>query len=147
MPGLVHRTVNARPHSDFAHPSGFEPLTYGSGDSNTLLGDSSKRSQTIGSVRVGTKGRVQPSHGLAPFSSPFAAPVLQGFGEHLLTVREVADRLRVSTATVYTLCQSGELPSIRVVNSIRVSERMLQAFLSLRAERKDGRVATTEGAK
>jgi excisionase family DNA binding protein len=73
--------------------------------------------------------------------------VLQGFGEHLLTVREVAGRLRVSTATVYALCQSGELPSIRVVNSIRVSERMLQAFLSLRTERKGGRVAMTEGAK
>jgi excisionase family DNA binding protein len=122
-------------------------VTYGFGASNTVLGDSSKRSQTVGSVRVGTKGRVQPSHGLAPFSSPFAAPVLQGFGEHLLTVREVAGRLRVSTATVYALCQSSELPSIRVVNSIRVSERMLQAFLSLRTERKGGRVAMTEGAK
>ena len=64
--------------------------------------------------------------------------MLQGFGEHLLTVREVADRLRVSTATgvIHALLQGGELPSVRVLNSIRVSERMLQAFLGLRVERK-----------
>jgi len=29
--------------------------------------------------------------------------------ERLLTVREVAERLRVSTATVYALCKQGEL--------------------------------------
>jgi excisionase family DNA binding protein len=120
-------------------PSGFEPLTYGSGASNTLLGDSSKRSQGVGSARVGARGRVQPLHGIAPLSSPFAAPVLQGSDTHstgpraverLLRVGEVAERLRVSTATVYALCKRGELAHARVANSIRVSERALAAFCS-----------------
>jgi excisionase family DNA binding protein len=39
----------------------------------------------------------------------------------LLTVREVAERLRVSTATVYRMCASGLLASVRVLNSIRIS--------------------------
>jgi excisionase family DNA binding protein len=38
----------------------------------------------------------------------------------LLTVREVAAKLRVSRATVYRLVQSGALPVLRVSNSIRI---------------------------
>jgi excisionase family DNA binding protein len=37
----------------------------------------------------------------------------------LLTVREVARVLRVSTATVYKLCTRGELAHVRVLNVIR----------------------------
>jgi excisionase family DNA binding protein len=40
----------------------------------------------------------------------------------LLTVREVAERLRVTTATVYALCNRGALQHVRVANSIRVPE-------------------------
>jgi excisionase family DNA binding protein len=39
----------------------------------------------------------------------------------MLTVREVARLLRVSTATVYKLCARGELAHVRVLNSIRIS--------------------------
>jgi excisionase family DNA binding protein len=46
-----------------------------------------------------------------------------------LTVREVAARLRVSTATVYSLCESGALSHMRVSNSIRVSVDDLCTFL------------------
>ena len=38
----------------------------------------------------------------------------------LLTVGEVAERLKLSRATVYSLVKRGQLPSIRVSNSIRV---------------------------
>lgn len=38
----------------------------------------------------------------------------------MLTVREVARILRVSTATVYKLCTRGELGHVRVLNSIRI---------------------------
>jgi excisionase family DNA binding protein len=50
----------------------------------------------------------------------------------MLGVREVAERLRVCTATVYKLCASGALEHVRVLNSIRVTEERLHAFLTLR---------------
>jgi len=48
----------------------------------------------------------------------------------MLGVREVAERLRVCTATVYKLCASGALEHVRVVNSIRVREDALAAFVA-----------------
>jgi excisionase family DNA binding protein len=55
-----------------------------------------------------------------------------------LTVREVAARLRLSTATVYDLCESGGLAHVRVSNAIRVAEADLTAFL-LRQRKKGQR--------
>ncbi|MDP1916256.1 MAG: helix-turn-helix domain-containing protein [Myxococcales bacterium] len=40
--------------------------------------------------------------------------------EELLTVREVAELLKVSTATVYAMVERGELEHARVANAIRV---------------------------
>jgi excisionase family DNA binding protein len=71
----------------------------------------------------------------------FAAPVLQGAAparlrvlpdttERLLTVRAVAERLGVSTATVYGLCERGELPHVRVSNAIRIRPADLKAYLA-----------------
>ncbi len=40
--------------------------------------------------------------------------------ERWLTVAEVAERLRVSRASVYALCERGELRHARVGNVIRV---------------------------
>jgi len=44
-------------------------------------------------------------------------------------VAEVADQLGVSTATVYGLCAAGELPHVRIVDSIRIRPRDLAAFV------------------
>jgi excisionase family DNA binding protein len=52
-----------------------------------------------------------------------------GVSEPLLSVREVAAQLKVSTAIVYKLCEQGELPHVRVLNSIRVTPADLAAFL------------------
>jgi excisionase family DNA binding protein len=52
----------------------------------------------------------------------------------LLTVREVASRLGLSTATVYTLCHQGELPHIRISNAIRIAPADVEAFLSRKRE-------------
>jgi excisionase family DNA binding protein len=52
--------------------------------------------------------------------------------ERLLGVRQVAERLRVSTATVYKLCDRGELPHTRVVNVIRVAPEELETFIARR---------------
>ena len=50
--------------------------------------------------------------------------------EHrLLTVREVADAIRVSTMTVYRLIKSGSLPAIRVGKHFRIRESDLSRFL------------------
>lgn len=73
----------------------------------------------------------------------FGAPVVRTKGalgavggglERLLTVREVAEHLAVSTATVYALCARGELEHVRVSNSIRVRQADLESFISRRPE-------------
>lgn len=75
--------------------------------------------------RSGTLGRVppvspNPRRGLRIAASE---PL------QLLTVREVARRLRVSTATVYGLCGRGELPHSRVSNAIRFRSEDLEGFI------------------
>jgi excisionase family DNA binding protein len=47
----------------------------------------------------------------------------------LLTVREVAESMRVSTMTVYRLIRSGALPAIRVGKHFRIRARDLDFFL------------------
>jgi excisionase family DNA binding protein len=71
------------------------------------------------------------------FRRDFATPLLQGFGgaegaAELLTVREVAAVLRLCTATVYRICERGELAHVRVANAVRVSRRALKAYLGVR---------------
>jgi len=83
----------------------------------------------------------------APNSQPYGAIVVQAerdgnggsatIGPYL-TAREVAARLRVCTATVYSLCESGGLMHLRLNNAIRVAEADLTAFL-LRQRKKGQR--------
>jgi excisionase family DNA binding protein len=47
----------------------------------------------------------------------------------LLTVREVADSMRVSTMTVYRLIRAGSLRAIRVGKHFRIRARDLDTFL------------------
>lgn len=47
----------------------------------------------------------------------------------LLTASEVAERLRVSTMTVYRLIRSGELPAVRVGRNYRVRSDDLLSYL------------------
>jgi excisionase family DNA binding protein len=48
----------------------------------------------------------------------------------LLSVRQVAKLLGVCPATVYALCDRGELPHYRVLNAIRVAPRDLKEFMA-----------------
>jgi excisionase family DNA binding protein len=50
--------------------------------------------------------------------------------ERLLSVREAAARVRVSTPTVYGLCDRGELRYVRVSGGIRVRPADLEAYLA-----------------
>jgi len=55
---------------------------------------------------------------------------LRGGRDGLLEVGEVAAELAVCAATVYRLCERGELPHVRIINSIRVRPRDLAAFMA-----------------
>jgi len=59
-----------------------------------------------------------------------------GASEALLSVRDVAARLGVCTATVYRLVGEGQLAHVRVLNAIRVAPRDLAAFVE--AQRRAG---------
>jgi len=54
-------------------------------------------------------------------------------GDLLLTVREVAATMRVSTMTVYRLIKSGQLPAIRVGKNYRIRESDVDTYLSERS--------------
>ena len=49
--------------------------------------------------------------------------------ENLLTVAEIAARMRVSKMTVYRLVQSGAIHGIRFGRSYRVTETAVQQYL------------------
>lgn len=46
-----------------------------------------------------------------------------------MTVKEVAEELRVSAKCVYGLCQKGLLESVKVGNRIRITEGAIEAYL------------------
>jgi len=59
--------------------------------------------------------------------------------EHrLLTVREVADAMRVSTMTVYRQIRAGQIPAIRVGKHFRIREADLEEYLEVRMVRGGG---------
>jgi excisionase family DNA binding protein len=58
---------------------------------------------------------------------------LHGGRSRLLRVAEVAEQLGVCAAIVYRLCERGELPHVRIVNSIRVRPADLDALVAARA--------------
>jgi excisionase family DNA binding protein len=51
-------------------------------------------------------------------------------GTRLLSVREVAERLAVSTATVYALCKRGQLRHVRVSGALRIEPASVEAFIA-----------------
>jgi excisionase family DNA binding protein len=61
--------------------------------------------------------------------TPADLRVLWGGRDRLLKIAEVAEHLGVCNATVYRLCDSGELVHVWIVNSIRIRPADLQAFL------------------
>ena len=65
------------------------------------------------------------SQDLAAVASQFAAPVLTP-SERMLSAKEAAGRLSVSTATIYKLCARGLLRHVRVLSAIRIPESALR---------------------
>jgi excisionase family DNA binding protein len=50
-------------------------------------------------------------------------------------VAAVARTLGVSTATIYTLCERGELAHVRILNAIRVAPADLESFVAAQCNR------------
>ena len=79
-------------------------------------------------------------HDLAPLSRQLGPNWVQhlsskqfsarGSRQALLSIRQVAQFLHVSTATVYRLCEVGELAHLRVSHAIRVGLQDLAAYLA-----------------
>jgi excisionase family DNA binding protein len=60
-----------------------------------------------------------------------AQPVFGTVATDLITIQEAAGRLRVSTATVYKLCEAGKLPHVRIsTHSIRIAAAVLADFIA-----------------
>jgi len=98
-----------------------------------LRPDVTSHSQALGSIEAaGGPGSVQPSQPVTGLTKPFAAPVLQArpMLARLLTVREVAERLAVSPATVHRLCAGGRLRFVRVGAVVRIDSASLETFLA-----------------
>lgn len=47
----------------------------------------------------------------------------------MLTVKELAERLRISRSLAYRLVQTGEIASVRIASAIRVLESDLAEYL------------------
>ncbi|OGQ86528.1 MAG: hypothetical protein A2289_19150, partial [Deltaproteobacteria bacterium RIFOXYA12_FULL_58_15] len=123
------RNVLAFQRESLARPTGFEPVAPGLEAPPNGAAPSRTQRQL-----AATKGKapISQQHRGAPKHPPFQvscypvvtrnrghARVAAGGTDHLLTVREVASLLRVCTATVYSLCERGELAHVRLSNAIR----------------------------
>jgi excisionase family DNA binding protein len=64
--------------------------------------------------------------------TPADPQVLWGGRDRLLKIVEVAEHLGVSNATVYGLCERGELPYVWVVTSMRIRPRDLEELIASR---------------
>ena len=51
--------------------------------------------------------------------------------DQLLRAYEVADRLNISRALAYRLMQSGVIPTVRFIGSVRVRESDLEHFIQI----------------
>jgi excisionase family DNA binding protein len=127
-------------------PAGFEPATptvsTGAGASDGFSSpvtpshpaDNTGPAASPAVHRLAPAGTATTPHGApvvrVPVASRAQLHAIQGGAGRLLTVRDVAERLAVSTATVYALCERGELPHLRVSNAIRIRPDDLKAFIA-----------------
>jgi excisionase family DNA binding protein len=106
--------------------TGFEPATLSLGKRIDAFVGSCRYSQPLADTSDSAPTDFHSVAFGARVCSPFAAPVLQA----LLTVREVATQLGVSTATVYKLCATRQLSYVRVLGAMRIAPADVAAFIA-----------------
>lgn len=60
----------------------------------------------------------------------------ESLADHLMTIKEVADFLRISTISAYSWVRDGKLPAIRIGKEWRVRTRDLDEWLEVRSTAK-----------
>jgi excisionase family DNA binding protein len=105
------------------------------------IANDSQTSAFIGTISNYSDASSETSQAFLPFTTVFknlGKKTVHEFREQrgahpdadrLLTVREVAHCLNVSTGTVYALCGRGELAHVRISNAIRIVPAELESFL------------------
>jgi excisionase family DNA binding protein len=100
-----------------------------------LLADSGKSSKQLPIMSPCKSNASQrfapnwPSRGTDEVQRRVSGSPRQHDGSSLLTAREVASRLRICTATVYRLCEAGQLGYVRVSNAVRVPSASLAVYI------------------
>ena len=97
--------------------------------------DEGMEETTVGATRrEGGRKRTLAAGADKPERHRASMPPLPGTSR-LLTVREVAGRLAVSTATIYALCERGQIRHVRISNAIRVELAEVEAFVARQRRR------------
>jgi excisionase family DNA binding protein len=120
-----------------AGATGFEPVAFGFGVGSAGLDNAHRNAPTSSNGTVSAKPGSQRTTLLPRDREDFVTWLLpRERVPSLLTVREVAAQLRACTATVYRLCDEGQLRHIRMLNAIRVDPIDLAAFIDARRSRR-----------
>jgi excisionase family DNA binding protein len=116
----------AIPEPTVARAKGSEPLAFGFVAQIVANSGRIRDCQPFLTARNNKGRRSQPSQPFRDFRRQFVTRLLPekrreaGATPRLLTVRDAAKALSVSSATVYALCKRGEIPHVRVSNAIRI---------------------------
>jgi hypothetical protein len=152
LQGREHRTkalsaeAEKRPRFRCLNQSGREDLNLRHPAPKTAQSES-QALPTIGNEREQLDSRLGAQSNAGTNQSPLARNLLhryfKGSGDGQLNIADVAKRLGVCAATVYKLCATGAVPHVRVINSIRIEEGALKAFIA--AQRRGRSAAKTRG--
>ena len=121
-----------------AIPARFERATPGFGGEPGARPSVTARVQPVGFRSVGARPAGAPVRSVPPNSTRQGPYGVQESERRLrvvdgvLTVRDVATLLRVSTATIYALVEKGDLVHFRVSNAIRFERASVEQFIAKR---------------
>ena len=129
----------------FERDTGFEPATFNLGRSGASVGGGSTALQVGDNLENPSGPGSHPMPSEAPTSIDFVSGLClgtrapgssggasQGGPDRLLSVKQVAEHLGVTTATVYGLCAHGRLAHVRILNVIRIAPGDLSNFIASR---------------